>query len=228
MKYITSQNFLLIILVSACGVFASGSLLVSRDEFQPLAIGSLVVIFVSLLVLGVGRAKARSPKPLVAEAERQARSGRKLAISDPIHGALARWYFELRLEEEARRSRRYGKPMAVLTVRGISDAAGLPSGSVQAGPADSLVKVALECARTTDLVGMLDFNSLAICLTETDRVGAFSLLKRMMARLDDKDCVVGVAMAPQDEGDAEELLELAERRSAPWRKRPVDSGTKAA
>ena len=96
------------------------------------------------------------------------------------------------------------------------------------GPADSLVKVALECARTTDLVGMLDFNSLAICLTETDRVGAFSLLKRMMARLDDKDCVVGVAMAPQDEGDAEELLELAERRSAPWRKRPVDSGTKAA
>ncbi len=226
-KHFNRQSFSLFLLVSASGIFAAGSLFVTREQFQPFAIGCLAAIFLSLLLSAIDRSRSRQPQDLVAQGEKLAQHGRKLAIFDPIHGVLAHWYFELRLEEEVRRSRRYEQPMAILTMRRTSDALGSADRGAEPALTDSLVRIAIANARTTDLVGMLDFNSLAICLTETDHLGAFSLLKRMMTELGEVDCQVGIAISPQDEGDGAELVRLAEKRSAPWRK-PSDGRATAA
>ena len=205
-----------------------GPLFVSKESFEPFAIGSLSIVAFSLLLAALASKRSQKPHALVFQGERLAQEGRKLAIYDPVSGVLARWYFELRLEEETRRSRRYDQPMAVLTIQSVSDGPRLSGAAAQQVATASLSRVALVCARNTDLIGMLDFNSLAICLTQTDRVGAFSLLRRMMSELEGTQCNVGVAFSPQDEGDGMELIDLAVTRSAPWQKLPSSVGSKVA
>ena len=146
------------------------------------------------------RKKTRLAGELEARMTQEAERGRRLAIYDQRTGLLARWYFELRLLEETHRCKRYGLPMAVLTLR-TSTKTGEESAEQTSVVARSL--------RSTDLAADLGVGQFAICLLHNDRTAAALVLRRLMRELDDNDCQVGMAVYPDDECEGKALVELA-------------------
>jgi GGDEF domain-containing protein len=178
------------------------------------AVGAAVFLLAAQAVLITSRRQETSREDrerILHEAER----GRKLAIYDPSTGLLAQWYFELRLDEELARGNRYGLPLVVITLEGEaanSESAG--TGGFGAGTVASAVAGAV---RRTDLVSTIGFSQFAICLVHCNRAGAVPMIRRLMTVLGDGEWRIGIAVHPDDDCSAKELLSLATRRAAPWK-----------
>lgn len=177
----------------------------------------------AMAMVGAARKQpAFQAQRIVQEVER----GRRLAIYDPSSGLLAQWYFELRLIEETMRAKRYGLSLVVLTVTG-SFAASDDEVSALGGNRTELSSIALRSVRQTDLVGSRGFSAFTICLTHCERAGAAPVVRRLMEALGDGDWQIGMAVYPDDDCQGRELIDLAGRRSVPWRL-AAPGGTKMA
>lgn len=95
-----------------------------------------------------------------------ARSERRNPLADPATGLHAEWYFRLRVEEEIARADRYGAPFTII---GITISSTKPC---------SVSPVLVESLRQSDFAGDLG-HQLAVCLPNTARSGAWSVVTRV-------------------------------------------------
>jgi GGDEF domain-containing protein len=138
-----------------------------------------------------------------------------LAIYDRMSGRLSRWYFELRLQEECERSKRYGLSLTVFRLKVQ------PDNSKPLAERLALASPALESltskVRGTDLIASLGETEIAICLVQCDFSGAALALPRLLEDVEHVDWQVGLAIYPDDGLAGKHLLELALDRFAPWK-----------
>jgi hypothetical protein len=114
-----------------------------------------------------GLFRPRTPEP----ARGQPATGREVLLEGEI---LARWYIEMRFEEEVERSHRYGRPLSVL----VATPSVLP-GETPAGKAvHAAAAAARAAARSMDLVGWIDEQTILMLLPETSREEARSAASR--------------------------------------------------
>jgi GGDEF domain-containing protein len=139
--------------------------------------------------------------------DRQVRSGRKLSILDPQTAMLQRWYFELRVAEEARRCRRYGTSMAVLFVK-VQDADQPDRAWTQDDEMD-FVQMFGRTLRSVDLAARINEREYAVCLPHTDEEGADSAADRMLKNSTGYSVSAFMALCPRDGIDYESLVERA-------------------
>ena len=182
-----------------------------------LALSDVALIFAILGGSGLLLARLLLMSPLLLKnkadaqgSEAELRSAPDARILDEATGLLSRAYFETRLLEESLRCRRSGQPMVLLALR--TNSAG------RSAQHDLRVARALDSSlRKSDLIGSLDTGAFAVCLLGSDRHEAGPLLRRLMTQLDSAPWTVGIAVLPDDGLDGRELLELALKRSLPWR-----------
>jgi GGDEF domain-containing protein len=205
------------LLVSLCVVaFATIGWLVS--SFAPAAAAGLNAFF-ALVVGGtlVARRRAISDdaeyaESQVSELRRQVDGVRRAAIYDEATGLLNRWFFELRLAEEIARSSRYSLHFALLTIRILPTE---PTGN----PIEwemTAARVAHQAARairTADIPAAIGDLEYAVCLVHCDRDGAESAAQRLIEELQGYRFEIGVAVFPEDQGQAKELIETARART---------------
>ena len=200
------------------GIAAWGGLtLLYEAPIQGFVMGMALLLASQVAVLSErNRGKPLGETQRIAQ---EAERGRRLAIYHPSSGLLAQWYFELRLDEETARAKRYGLPLVVLTLKGSFDGALRPvnSPSQSTNEASRAVYAAV---RRTDLVGSIGFSELAICLVHCDRAGAAPVIRRMMASLEEDNWRLGIAVYPDDDLPSRDLIALADRRAAPWKAKP--------
>lgn len=209
--------------VAAIVSWAASVFVLDESLLGAAAGGALLLTSHGLTVFAVLRKRAPdSPQRMVQEAER----GRRLAIYDPSSGVLAQWYFELRLLEETLRAKRYGLPMVVLTVDGSSAATDDEVGAFGGGRKEASL-IAANLVRGTDFVGSIGFSGFAVCLIHCDRKHAVPVIRRLMEGLGEGAWRIGMAVYPDDECEGKELIEVATRRSAPWRVRQRGGETAA-
>jgi hypothetical protein len=143
----------------------------------------------------------------------EADQGRRLAIYDRTSGLLSRWYFELRLQEESERCKRYGYSLTLIRLKVASTS----NGFTDALQVSSALKSVTQKARSTDLITAIGVTEIAICLVQCDLRGSGPALRRFLEDAEGVDWLVGVAVYPADDLDGKNLLDLALSRSTPWR-----------
>ncbi|HLG10822.1 MAG TPA: diguanylate cyclase [Dehalococcoidia bacterium] len=140
--------------------------------------------------------------------DRQVRSGRKLSILDPQTAMLQRWYFELRVAEEARRCRRYGTSMAVMFVK-VQDASQPDKVWTQEDEMD-FVQMFGRTLRSVDLAARIHEREYAICLPHTTEEGADTAASRLLKNSGAYTVHAFMAFCPRDGIDYESLVDRAE------------------
>ena len=98
-------------------------------------------------------------------------AGRDLLLDGEI---FARWYMEMRFEEEAERSHRYGRPLSVL----VATPSVLPGETPAPKAVHAAAAAARAAARSMDLVGWIDERTILMLLPETAREEARSAASR--------------------------------------------------
>jgi GGDEF domain-containing protein len=139
----------------------------------------------------------------VDRANREAESGRRLAMYDRETGLFAHWYLAKRFEEEARRSERYSRPLTVITM----EVRGMQACEVQAELRDWLD----QSLRSTDLASHLGGGRYLALLTETLLEEAASLAARLAGRFPEVE--IGLGCFPEDGSKLEDVQKVAERRA---------------
>ncbi|MBI4950140.1 MAG: diguanylate cyclase [Deltaproteobacteria bacterium] len=154
-------------------------------------------------------------------------NGRLLALSitDGLTGAYNHRHFAERLEDELKRSARYGKRLSLIMsdidhFKSYNDLNGHPAGdAVLAGVAESLK----EGIRGQDLLARYGGEEFSIILPETGKEEACLMAERIRARVREKvfpnesdqpegalTMSFGVASCPEDAATAEDLLKKAD------------------
>jgi GGDEF domain-containing protein len=72
---------------------------------------------------------------------------------------------------------------------------------------------AAQVIRNVDLSASLAPFEFALCLVHCDRDGAERVVERLVQELRDYDCSMGIAVYPDDDCEADALIELARVRS---------------
>ncbi len=202
-------------LLTAAGIAAwAGFTLVQNQPIHGFVVGLALFLATQVITIRFPRYKKQTGdnQRMVQEAER----GRRLAIYHPATGLLAQWYFELRVDEETTRAKRYGPPLVVLTLEG-SQAEEVGESNPFGSGTNETSRIVTGAVRSTDLVGTIGYTGLAICLVHCDRAGAIPVIRRMMAALGEGDWRLGIAVYPDDDVAGKDLIAVAAQRSAPWR-----------
>lgn len=139
------------------------------------------------------------------------RAKRHIALYDLSTAIYHRWYLELRLEEEARRCRRYGQPVSLIALRIRPRPGPQPADALNAEYAQ-LVARAL---RGVDIPASLGRFEYAICLPNTNRSGAKATARRLTALLGELEHEIGIVSYPGDCQDSGRLLAAALEARAP-------------
>jgi hypothetical protein len=138
---------------------------------------------------------------------RQLRQTRKLSIQDPQTALLQRWYFELRIAEEARRCQRYGTTMAMLlldlTQHDDQERPWLPGGEMD------FVQVFARTLRSVDLAAKIDERLYAVCLPQTSKRGADIAFRRLLTQAPGYTIIPAMAICPRDGLDFDSLFAAA-------------------
>jgi len=121
----------------------------------------------------------------------------KLATRDGLTGCLTYQAFHDSLGAEAARARRNGRPFSVVLVdldsfKHINDAHGHDVGDATLR---GVVQALLAAARTTDVVGRLGGDELAVLLPETDAAEAPLVAERFRSHVRSADMPVGVTVS---------------------------------
>jgi diguanylate cyclase (GGDEF)-like protein len=183
-----------------------------------------LAIAASLALAAVGGAAAFRSSRRARQHAGEGAAVTAAALSDPLTGVLNRRGFEDAAERELIRARRYDHPLALafVDVRGlkaVNDTEGHLAG-------DRLLKqVSLllnESARTSDVVGRIGGDELAVLLVEQSAEGAAAMTHRVRSQIPAHraalglssawDVTIGTAAFPEDGDTVEELLEAADRR----------------
>jgi hypothetical protein len=123
---------------------------------------------------------------------------------DPQEARLSRDYFELKLTQEIKRSKRHGLPLCVLTLT-------LPSQTSGKGVfAADLVRITAGALRAEDSFGRLGRDQYVISLPHTTPAGAAAVIERLTKRLEEHEPHFGIAYLPPGRYSApERLIEFA-------------------
>jgi hypothetical protein len=125
---------------------------------------------------------------------------RKHAAIDRETGLHAEWYFRLRVEEEIARAKRYDQSFTVVAVR------------ARDGSTSDIARIPLNGSmREVDFAGSVG-PTLVLCLPNTVRSGAWHLIGRITAAVDDVD--LRVREYPADGPTLNALLHDGESRAA--------------
>ena len=144
----------------------------------------------------------------------------ELSFKDPLTGVYNRRYFELRLEEEARRHTRFGEPLSLVMLdldrfKNINDDFGHRAGDETLREAAQLI---VASSRSFSIVTRFGGDEFAVLLVNTPKAGALKYAQRI------KDVIerhrfahgpltvsVGIAALPEDVADSHDLLPAADR-----------------
>jgi hypothetical protein len=123
---------------------------------------------------------------------------------NPQETRLSREFFELRLAQEVRRSKRHRLPLSILTVT-------LPPQTSGRGVFTSdLVLITAGALRAEDTFGRLGLNQYVISLPHTTPAGAGAVIERLTSQLAGHDPHFGIAyLSPGRYAPPERLIELA-------------------
>jgi diguanylate cyclase (GGDEF)-like protein len=146
---------------------------------------------------------------------------RELSLSDALTGVSNRRFFEILIDKESRRSRRYGRPLALIAAdidrfREYNDAFGHPAGD------QALREIARcfreEARRSLDVVARCGGEEFAVLLPETDAAGALLIAQRIRRRiaadarfLRPVTVSFGVAGTGEEGADPQALIDRADR-----------------
>jgi diguanylate cyclase (GGDEF)-like protein len=183
-----------------------------------------LAIAASLALAAIGGAAAFRSSRRARQRAGEVAAVTAAALTDPLTGVLNRRGFADAAERELVRARRYDHPLALafVDVRGlkaVNDTEGHLAG-------DRLLKqVSLmlnESARTSDVVGRIGGDELAVLLVEQSAEGAAAMTHRVRSQIPANraalgltsawDVTIGTATFPQDGDTVEQLLEAADRR----------------
>jgi hypothetical protein len=142
----------------------------------------------------------------------QVEAAREAVLYDAELGLYQRWYFELRLREEAMRSTRYGSPFALMVV--IMEPQATMSEKTWNLQVARAAYVTARAVRSVDLTAVLDHSVFAICLIHCDRAGAEVAGQRLSASLGAYPHSIGGVIFPDDNLGPDLLLDLARNRAA--------------
>lgn len=148
----------------------------------------------------------------------------KLAATDELTGLANRRHLFHTLEQELRRSARYGRPLSLLLLdidnfKRINDSLGHNAGDLLLRGIASIIQGTL---READTVARIGGDEIAIVLPETGREGAQAIARRILARVAKRTfhtpggtafsatVSVGVVVAEAGSQDAGELLHRAD------------------
>jgi len=119
------------------------------------------------------------------------------SINDASTGVCARWYFELRLEEECSRALRNGRAITLVTLQ------------VEAAKAREAARRLKASLRSYDLVGSLGGGQLVVAVMDSGKAERDQLVERLRGAVGAASDV-GAACFPQDGITFEALLKRAE------------------
>jgi GGDEF domain-containing protein len=156
------------------------------------------------------RAREAARSTMNSTLNRHTRNGRRLSILDPQTGLLQRWYFELRVADEARRSRRYGVSMAMLYLKVEADVAHANDPDWNIDAQMDLVQVLARQMRGVDLASRTAEREFALCLPHTGEEGALSLAWRISQNVGAYTMTMRKAVAPDNGFDFEALYGASE------------------
>lgn len=178
-------------------------------------------------LLGRQRRPAETAEAHVDVLHRSTSQTRQSYHHDAATGLHSRWALERRLAEEIERSRRYGRPLALIVIR-IDSSSG-PDRRAEAAPSQAVLRGIGEAirssARKIDFAARYSHDSIAILAPETGRTGAEALAARFtkaLARLSvshggksyrpNPSLSWGIALLPDDGATVSELVEAVEGR----------------
>ena len=128
-------------------------------------------------------------------------------------GLYHRWYFDLRLKEEAERCRRYGISMAVVVLK-VQPRARTESGTWLRPVVPSVAASATaNSIREVDFSTALGPSEFALCLVHCDGAGAEAAVARLGEELAGYKHRAGYAIYPQDGGSGKALVAIANARA---------------
>jgi GGDEF domain-containing protein len=158
--------------------------------------------------------RAASPEPnRMLTLERRTREIRRGSIRDESTGLYHRWYFELRLEEEAARCRRYKLSLAMIVLKaGVVDISSFHSDEWREQAGEAARKM-VGIVRTVDLSTALAPLEFALCLVHCDQAGAQRAVERLITELEGFNCEAGIAVYPENNCEPVALIELARGRA---------------
>jgi diguanylate cyclase (GGDEF)-like protein len=157
----------------------------------------------------------------------RARRLRWLAASDPLTGMMNRGFFDERLEEESLRARRYERPLSILMIdmdhfKQFNDTHGHGAGDAALRLASDAIHATL---RRTDLLGRYGGEEFVVAMPETTVAAAATKAEHLRATIAGATIAlprgtvgavvtvsIGVAVWPDDGGDARAVLDVADRR----------------
>ena len=146
------------------------------------------------------------------------------ADRDPLTGVFHHRYLKTRLEEELRRSRSNGQPVAVVMMdldnfKNVNDTYGHLVGDDALKMVTSVVQSAV---RSSDVVGRYGGDEFMVILPETTREKTETIIDRVTAELEERDlrlgdgasipvkCSIGYALFPQDAESPADLIAKAD------------------
>ena len=139
--------------------------------------------------------------------ERQVRNARKLSILDHQTALLQRWYFELRVAEEAKRCRRYETRMAVVIIK-VQDS-NPPKRVWRQEDEMDFVQMFARTLRSVDLAARINEREYAVCLPQTTEEGAAIAATRLLKNSGSYHVTAFMALCPRDGTDYETLVRRA-------------------
>ena len=122
------------------------------------------------------------------------------SLNDPASGVSARWYFELRVDEEFSRALRNGTPITLISIE--ADATSVPT----------LARRLKAALRSYDLIGSLGGGRLAVAVMDSGPRERGALVARLQQAMDAAP-EMSVACFPNDGITFETLLRRAEGRA---------------
>jgi diguanylate cyclase (GGDEF)-like protein len=216
---------MLVGLLAPAGLFLYG--IATRQTFDPVWCSAVLAAGGTVVFAIVGRMIGRRDETLLARNQELAvlsNKLRELSTIDALTGIHNRRSFDDRLNMTLAQTRRYGVPCALVMIdldrfKSANDRHGHQAGDEVLRHIAALLDGE---KRTGDMIARYGGEELAAILPHTNAADAFAWAERVRARIEGEptrwhDIAVritasfGVAAAPPHEGNAEELIEAADR-----------------
>ncbi len=144
---------------------------------------------------------------------------KKLSLTDPLTELPNRRSFELFIDTELKRAKRYHRPFSILMIdfdnfKNYNDKCGHPAGDQIIIKFSQLMK---ETIRDVDFLGRYGGDEFIAVLPETDATFAFEVAERMRKHIEDQKIKpnvtlsIGIASYPQDAFNKKDLIQLADQ-----------------
>ena len=170
--------------------------------------GATMIVLTANLVRSLDHwqvTSAMHTRRLLATASAPSRQAELREEDEPV---FYDWYFSLRLEEEVKRHRREGGPMAVVVMR-VAPHDSDPSRIEREQIDLAMAHLAVNHQDVLKFPNSLETLEYAFCLPGMDSFTARDMVSRLVTALGNYWCYYGVAVYPEDASTGEALLEHA-------------------